>query len=175
MTESSKVNEFLRLIMANQKPIYALILGMIPNRDDAEDIFQETVLVMWSKFDSFERGTSFTAWGIKIAKYKIFQAHRRNARNNFRFSQAAFESLQGKSDNFVKNIERRMQALRKCIRKLSKRDYDLIQMRYENELAIKTIAERLGRTVQSIYKRMARINDSLIRCIRRMLAMEELT
>ncbi len=58
MTESTKVNEFLRLIMANQKPIYALILGMIPNRDDAEDIFQETVLVMWSKFDSFERGTS---------------------------------------------------------------------------------------------------------------------
>ena len=175
MTESSKVNEFLRLIMANQKPIYAVILGMIPNRDDAEDIFQETVLVMWSKFDSFERGTSFTAWGIKIAKYKIFQAHRRNVRNNYRFSQAAFESLQGKSDNFVKNIERRMQALRKCVRKLSKRDYDLVQMRYENELAIKAIAERLGRSVQSIYKRMARINDSLIRCIRRMLAMEEMT
>lgn len=174
MTESSNVNEFLRLIMAHQKPIYALILGMIPNRDDAEDIFQETVLVMWSKFDSFEKGTSFTAWGIKIAKYKIYQAHRRNARNNFRFSQAAFQSLQNKSDHFVKNIERRMQALRKCVRKLSKRDYELIQMRYENELSIKIIAERLGRSVQSIYKRMARINDSLIRCIRRMLAMEEI-
>jgi len=175
MTESSNVNEFLRLIMAYQKPIYASILGMIPNRDDAEDIFQETVLVMWSKFDSFERGTSFAAWGIKIAKYKIFQAHRRNVRNNFRFSQAAFQSLQDRSDNFVKNIERRMQALRRCIRKLKKRDYDLIKMRYEDELAIKTVAERLGRSVQSIYKRMARINDSLIRCIRRTLAMEELT
>ncbi len=174
MTESSKVNEFLRLIMANQKPIYALILGMIPNRDDADDIFQETVLVMWSKFDSFEPGTSFTAWGIKIAKYKIFQAHRRNVRNNLRFSEAAFQSLQDKSDHFVRNIERRMQALRKCIRKLSKKDYDLVRMRYENELTIKTIAERLGRSVQSIYKRMARINDSLIRCIRRTLAMEEI-
>jgi RNA polymerase sigma-70 factor (ECF subfamily) len=157
MTETTKVNEFLRLIMANQKPIYALILGMIPNRDDAEDIFQETVLVMWSKFESFERETNFTAWGMKIAKYK------------------AFQSLQDKSDNFVKNIERRMQALRKCVRKLSKRDYDLIQMRYERELTIKAIAKRLGRSVQSIYKRMARINDSLIRCVRRTLAAEELT
>ncbi|MBN2183485.1 MAG: sigma-70 family RNA polymerase sigma factor [Sedimentisphaerales bacterium] len=175
MTESSRVNEFLRLIMANQKPIYALILGLIPNREDAEDIFQETVLVMWSKFDSFEQGTNFAAWGVKIAKYKIFQAHRRNARNNFRFSQAAFQSLQDKSDNLAKNIERRMQALRTCIRKLSKTDYDLIQMRYENEFTIKSIADRLGRTVQSIYKRMARINDSLIRCIRRTLATEELT
>lgn len=175
MTESSKVSEFLRLIMAHQKPIYALILGMIPNRDDAEDIFQETVLVMWSKFDTFEPGTSFTAWGIKIARYKIFQAHRQNVRSNFRFSQAALQSLQDNSDNFIKNIERRMQALRKCVRKLSNRDYDLIQMRYENELSIKTIAERLGHSVQSIYKRMARINDSLIRCIRRTLAMEEVT
>jgi RNA polymerase sigma-70 factor (ECF subfamily) len=174
MTESNKVNEFLRLIMAHQKPIYALILGMIPNRDDAEDIFQETILVMWSKFDTFEQGTSFTAWGIQIAKYKIFQAHRRNARNNLRFSQEAFQSLQESSDNFIKHIERRMQALRKCVRKLSNRDYELIQMRYENELSIKTIAERLGHSVQSIYKRMARINDSLIRCIRRTLAMEEI-
>jgi RNA polymerase sigma-70 factor (ECF subfamily) len=175
MTETTKVNEFLRLIMANQKPIYALILGMIPNRDDAEDIFQETVLVMWSKFESFERETNFTAWGMKIAKYKVLQARRRNVRNNYRFSQDAFQSLQDKSDNFVKNIERRMQALRKCVRKLSKRDYDLIQMRYERELTIKAIAKRLGRSVQSIYKRMARINDSLIRCVRRTLAAEELT
>jgi RNA polymerase sigma-70 factor (ECF subfamily) len=161
--------------MMNQKPIYALILGMIPNRDDAEDAFQETVLVMWSKFDRFEQGTNFTAWGMKIAKYKIFQAHRRNVRNNFRFSQAALQSLQNKSDHFVLHIERRMQALRKCVRKLNKRDHELLQMRYEHELAIKNIAERLERSVQSIYKRMARINDSLIRCIRRTLAMEELT
>ena len=174
MTESSKINEFLRLIMANQKPIYALILGMVPNRDDAEDIFQETVLVLWSKFDSFERGTSFTAWGIKIAKYKILQAHRRNVRRNFQLGQAAIHSLQNKSDNFIQHIERRMQALRKCVRKLSNKDYELIQMRYEHELSIKTIAERLGRSVLSIYKRMARINDSLIRCIRRTLSMEEL-
>ena len=101
MTESTKVNEFLRLIMVNQKPIYALILGMIPNRDDAEDIFQETVLVMWSKFDSFEQGTNFVAWGMKIAKYKILQAHRQAVRHNFQFSQAALESLQHKSDQGV--------------------------------------------------------------------------
>jgi RNA polymerase sigma-70 factor (ECF subfamily) len=174
MTNSNKVNDFLRLIMANQKTIYAFILGMIPNRDDAEDIFQETVLVMWSKFDSFEQGTSFTAWGIKIAKYKIFQAHRQSVRRNFQFSDAAFQSVQDKSIHFIQNIERRMQALRKCVRKLNKRDYELLQMRYENELAIKTIAERLDRSVQSIYKRMAHINDSLIRCIRRTVNMEEL-
>jgi RNA polymerase sigma-70 factor (ECF subfamily) len=167
MTESSKINEFLRLIMANQKPIYAFILSMLPNRDDAEDIFQETVLVMWSKFDSFEQGTT-------VAKYKILQAHRRNARRNFRLSQVAMQSVQNQSDHFIQHIERRMKALRKCVRKLNGRDYELIQMRYEHELSIKTIAERLNRSVQSIYKRMARINDSLIRCIRRTLSMEEL-
>jgi RNA polymerase sigma-70 factor (ECF subfamily) len=174
MTESSKINEFLRLIMANQRPIYAFILSMLPNRDDAEDIFQETVLVMWSKFDSFERGTSFAAWGTTVARYKILQAHRRNVRHNFRLSQAAIQSVQNHSDNFVQHIERRMKALRKCVRKLNNRDYELIQMRYEHELSIKTIAERLNRSVQSIYKRMARINDSLIRCIRRTLSTEEL-
>ena len=71
MTESSQTNEFLRLLMANQKRIYAFILATVPNRQDADDLFQETVLLMWSKFDDFQRGTSFVAWGITVAKYQI--------------------------------------------------------------------------------------------------------
>jgi hypothetical protein len=34
MSESSKTNEFLRLLMANQKRIYAFILATVPNQAD---------------------------------------------------------------------------------------------------------------------------------------------
>ncbi len=46
MSDSSKTNEFLRLLMAHQRRIYAFILTMVPNHGDAEDLFQETVLLM---------------------------------------------------------------------------------------------------------------------------------
>ena len=60
--------------MANHKRIYAFILGMVANYQDAEDIFQQTILIMWSKFDRYERGTSFTSWGATVAKYEILNA-----------------------------------------------------------------------------------------------------
>ncbi len=37
MTGTSKTNEFLRLLLANQRRIYAFILTMVPNHGDAED------------------------------------------------------------------------------------------------------------------------------------------
>ena len=166
MSEVSKTNEFLRLLIVNQKRIYAFILGLVPNHQDAEDLFQQTVLVMWSKFDSFNKGTSFTAWGISVRK--------QYSRTEKQFSQAALELLQDESDHFLEQIDSWMAALRRCVRQLNQRDYELIKMRYEDEITIKTIAARVGRSVQSVYKRIARIHDALLQCVRRILAMEGL-
>lgn len=173
MTELPDTNEFLRLLMANQKRIYAFILAMVPNHGDAEDLFQETVLQMWSKFGGFTRGTNFAAWGIAVAKYQILSARKRHSTRRLRFSRVAQELLQADSADFVDQIDIRMQALRGCIRKLRQADYELIRMRYEDEVAIKAIAERMGRSVQSVYKRMARVHDALLRCIRRAIGREE--
>jgi len=172
MCGSSKTNEFLRLLMKNQKRIYAFILSMVPNHEDAEDLFQETILVMWSKFESFERGTSFSTWGITVAKYKILSIRKKHSIRSYLFSQTALEVLQKDSEHFVQHIDRRMQALRSCVRKLRQKDYELIQMRYHDEAAIKIIADRLGRSVQSVYKRIARIHDTLLQCIRRTISQE---
>lgn len=173
MTESSKTNEFLRLLMANQKRIYAFILATVPNRQDADDLFQETVLLMWSKFDDFQRGTSFVAWGITVAKYQILSVRKRHSVRSLRFRAMALELLHSESGPFLEQIDGRTQALQACIRKLSPRDYELIRLRYQDELSPRSLAQQMGRSVQSIYKRMARIHETLLRCVRRALGSEE--
>ncbi len=174
MTDSSKTNEFLRLLMTNQRRIYAFILTMVPNHQDAEDLFQETVLLMWSKFDTFLRGTSFAAWGITIAKYQILSARKRHATRGILFSDAAAELLRNESDRFIEQTDVRVQALRQCIDKLGPQDYELIRLRYRDEVTIESIARQMGRSVQSLYKRIVRIHDALLRCVRRALNEEEL-
>jgi RNA polymerase sigma-70 factor (ECF subfamily) len=173
MSDSSKTNEFLRLLMANQRRIYAFILTMVPNHGDAEDLFQETVLLMWSKFDSFTQGTSFLAWGCTIARYQILSVRKRHATRGVLFSRAAVELLHHESQRFLEQTDARMQALRHCLDKLAPKDYELIRLRYRDEVAIKSIAELMGRSVQSIYKRIVRIHDGLLRCVRRALSEEE--
>ena len=149
--------------MSNHKRIYAFILGMVPNYQDAEDLFQETILVMWSKFDQFQQGTSFASWGATVAKYQILNARRKKTIKNLQFNPDIQKLIMEKSESFYEQVDARMQALRHCIGKLNSRDYELVQMRYK----------RLGRSMQSVYKRLARIHDALLHCVRRTLGMEE--
>jgi len=159
--------------MANQKRIYAFILAMVPNQVDADDLFQETVLLMWSKFDNFVRGTSFVAWGITVAKYQILSVRKRHSTRSILLSQAAMDLLHDESEPFIEQTDSRMQALRSCIDKLSQKDYELICMRYRDEASVKSIAEQMGRSIQGIYKRIARIHDALLRCVRKTISQEE--
>lgn len=66
MTDKDKTlqdDRFLRLLLKSQSSIYAFILVLVHDQNDADDIMQETVTLMWRKFSTFEPGTNFTAWG----------------------------------------------------------------------------------------------------------------
>jgi RNA polymerase sigma-70 factor (ECF subfamily) len=54
--------EFIRLLTANQSRIYAYIVSLVPNFNDADDIMQETTTMMWERKEDFESGTDFVAW-----------------------------------------------------------------------------------------------------------------
>lgn len=109
-----------------------------------------------------------------MAKYQILNARRRKSIRSLQFSPEVQDLVERRSESFVHHIDARMQALRECMGKLDARDYELVQMRYENEMDVQAIAGRLGRSAQSVYKRLARINDALLHCIRGALSREEL-
>ncbi len=167
--EKPRTNEFLRLMMSSQRQIHAYILGLVPNRETAQDLMQETLLVMWSKFEEFEPGSNFLAWGLQIARYKVLQSHWRTSRDSLKFSPEALAAIERKYATFSSQIDDHTRALRSCVKKLGPRDYELVQMRYEKEVAVKEIAATLNRSVQAVYKRFARINQLLMHCIQRTL------
>lgn len=171
--ETSKTNEFLQLLMTHQRQIYAFLRGMVPDRHDADDLFQDTILMMWSRFDQFEQGTSFTAWGITVAKYTVLAARKHHARRGRQFSEAVEVLLQQQSDQMLEQFDHRVDAVKHCVKKLNARDYELVRLRYDEETSVSKIAAQRDCSQQSIYKRMARIHASLIECIRRTLSREE--
>jgi len=173
MVEKPKNKEFLSLMMSNQRQIHAYILGLVPNRDTAQDLMQETLLVMWSKFEEFEPGSSFLAWGLQIARYKVLQSHWRTSRDSLRFSPEALAAIERKYATFSSQLDDHTRALRTCVKKLGARDYELVKMRYEKEVTVKEIAVALDRSVQAVYKRFARINQLLMHCIQRTLRQGE--
>ncbi|RMD77084.1 MAG: RNA polymerase sigma factor [Lentisphaerae bacterium] len=74
--------EFLNLLETHRNEFFQFIYRSAWNKEDAEDIFSEAVMIAWKRRDSFSKGTNFRAWFYRIILNKVFVANRYNMRNN---------------------------------------------------------------------------------------------
>ncbi|MBN2210352.1 MAG: sigma-70 family RNA polymerase sigma factor, partial [Sedimentisphaerales bacterium] len=162
----------VQLLQANRNRIYAFILSLVANKNDADDIMQETTIVMWRKFNQFQKGTDFMAWALAIARYQVLSYRKQNPGSRLVFGDAMMAALENESAQIIKQYDDRISTLKKCLKKLKDNDKRLIFMRYEENCPSRLIAERYGYSVRAINKALARIHDALLRCIRRNLAVE---
>src|SRR5216684_4016036 len=84
---------FLRLFLQNERRLYAYILTLLPHRADADDVLQQSSLVMWDKFDACQPPTDFAAWGCRIAYFKVLDFYKQKQRSRVCFSQAMLERV----------------------------------------------------------------------------------
>ncbi len=160
------------MLMSNQHRIHAFIQIMVPVRFDAEDIMQETIMVMWRKFDQFQLGTNFVSWAVKIAHLQIKHFRGKNAAGRLQFCDAIHEKFSDYAGEMHQRVDFHKEALRECLMKLEDGDRDLIEMRYDPDESAKTVARRYGISLKKVYRSVSRIQCVLLRCIRRRLAEE---
>ena len=101
-------------MFANERRIYAYIYVLIPIQEEAEDIFQETIAVMWSKFDAFEEGKDFGAWGIGIAHNIIRNYRRKKSRSHF-YLMRILKTFGAGSQAIHQIPDLRIEVLRQCL------------------------------------------------------------
>lgn len=176
--------EFVQLFTRAQRPVFLYILSLLPRPVEAEEILQETNLVIWTKASQFQPGTNFRAWACQIAYFEVMKYRSRKHRDKLHFNPELLELVAAESLQQSELLDRRRQALGECLAKLREQDRALIQSRYcpsendeggpnsgsENEKA--GIAEKVGRPINSIYQSLSRIRKSLLECINRRLAAE---
>lgn len=81
---AGQASKFEVLVGAYQQRIYSTLLGMLGNRQDAEDVTQETFLTAFRKLDQFERRSSFYTWLHRIAFNAAIDLQRRKKRTRNR-------------------------------------------------------------------------------------------
>jgi RNA polymerase sigma-70 factor (ECF subfamily) len=144
----------------------------VPNPVEAEEILQETNLVIWRKCDTFREGTNFLAWASQIARYEVLKHRERWRRDRLHFSDEFVQRIAVEAERDAETLDRRRHALMACLSKLRKEDRDLIRRRYSPGENGKSVAEFLGRPVNSVYQSLGRIRRRLLECVRRRLATE---
>jgi RNA polymerase sigma-70 factor, ECF subfamily len=166
------VEAFVRLLTTNERRIFGYILTLAPNVADAEDIWQETSVVLWQKFADYQPGTDFTAWAFRTAynTVRTFRAKQRRCR--VRFDDQLLAEVSDQIAVMQKELDFAQVILRQCAEELRPADRDLLRRRYETKMTIKSLAAAVGRPVEGLYKAMRRIHDALYDCVQRRLSSE---
>lgn len=163
--KTDRYDEFVDLFSANARRVYGYIYAMLPRWNDADDVFQETSRVLWQKFDQYAPGTNFFAWAREVARFQVLYHRQRQQRSRLTFTDSFFEAVAKTAAEQSERLEAEQKALAECMEKLKERQRAIVLARFAPDATPKTAAEKLGMTVDAVYKALGRIQSILLDCI----------
>src|SRR5579859_2836227 len=108
---ANRVEIFIDLYTQHEVRLRAFALSLVPRWSDAAEVFQQSSLVLWRNFDSFEIGTSFFSWASKIVYRQAKDFRKRDARRNSHFSDEILETIASRSADLAEQLDERQWAL----------------------------------------------------------------
>ena len=157
--------EFLRLLTDSQGRLFAYISAALGDFDRANEVLQETNLVMWRKSDEFEMGSNFNAWSFRIANFQIMSYRQRRLREKLLFDQELVERIAHRAQERSETYAARMKQLDRCINKMPVRYRDVITRRYHRGETLQEIADAAEQTPNAIGQLLFRVKKKLFECV----------
>jgi RNA polymerase sigma-70 factor, ECF subfamily len=166
-------SEFVLLVTGQQSAIYAYILTLHPNRVAAQDILQETNLVLCRKVSEFEAGTNFRAWAFKVAYWQTMAHLKRVQRAGLvTLEPDVLDLIAQDAEDQLADFDDRNLALKSCLQKLPPGDTSILLAHYQSGESLAEISGRLGRSREALKQVLLRIRRTLRLCIERQIASE---
>jgi len=160
----------MALMTRHQRQIFAYIYTLVPRRHDAEDLLQETSVVICEKFHEFTPGTDFVAWACQIAYWRIRYSRQKFARSKVVFDQTVLDAVAQTATTLAPELDARHEALASCLQKLHAREREFVLTRYEPGCGVEDAARRSGRSMDAAYKALTRIRKLLFDCVSNQLS-----
>jgi len=160
-----KHDQFVELYVRNQNRVYRYVVTLVPNRADAEELFQQTNLTLWKLWDRYDPGRDFVRWACGIAHNHIRNFFRKRENKQVLLSEEIIGQLAQQRLEMEDLLEQRRVALTGCLEKLPERQRSLVERCYGGGQTIKAVAESDGRTPNVVYKLLRRIRALLYDCI----------
>jgi RNA polymerase sigma-70 factor (ECF subfamily) len=162
---SADRDQFAELLVRNQRRIFAFIVTLLTNRDDAEDVFQSTCLVLWKKWEEFDPQRDFFTWACGVAHYEVRNFLRRRRPGGQPLSEELMSRIAETRLKAEDMLERRGGYLGQCLDKLAETQRRLVEQCYLGDRPIKDIAADMSITPAALTMRLQRIRKTLFECM----------
>jgi len=162
--------KFEVLLQNESKKLYNYLLKILRNKEDAEDILQETFIAFHKKMDSVKE-TSYKSYLFRTAYHKALNLiKKRNAKNKLVTNYNEMEHFEDKQP---KNNEQQNELVKDALSQLKPEEALLIELQFYQKMNYKQIAETLETTQSAVDSKLVRAKKKLIKIINEQKKMQE--
>jgi RNA polymerase sigma-70 factor (ECF subfamily) len=167
MAERQLSESFVHAFLECQNALRAYVTALVMDPNEADDVVQETNVVLCRQADEFPTINNFTAWACRIAFFEVLSSRKRRQRDRLLFDDALLALVAQDLPQFVEEVNLWQRLLDLCMAELPEAQRQLILKRYGPNGAVKMLAAELGRPVGSVQQSLYRIRLTLMECVQK--------
>jgi len=163
-TLNGNVNAFAFLVEKYKHMLYTLTIGIVKNKEEAEEVSQDSFVKAYKNLASFKGDSKFSTWIYKIAYYASLDVVKKNKRlvysediDNIR------EGELGSVQDSLKCLEEkeRKEVINKALLKLPGEERVILTLFYFEDLSIKEISKVVNLSEDNIKVKLFRSRKKL--------------
>jgi RNA polymerase sigma factor (sigma-70 family) len=169
------LNAFSVLVDRYKDLVFSLALKMVKNREEAEEVAQDTFIKVFKSLSKFKGDSKFSTWIYKVTYNTCLDRLKKNKREQQVVYIDEFNSNQIKSlDNAldVMEDEERNQTIQDCINLLPSDDAFLLTLFYFEEQSLEEIAKVVDLTANNVKVKLFRSRKKLTAILKERLEPE---
>jgi len=163
-------NKFDMLLRNESKRLYNYLLKILRNKEDAEDILQETFIAFHKKMNSVKE-SSYKSYLFRTAYHKALNLIKK--RNATKKLVTNFPEMEHFEDGSTENNEQQNELVKDALFKLKPEEALLIELQFYQKMNYKQIAEVLETTKSAVDSKLVRTKKKLIKIIIEQKKMQE--
>lgn len=162
---NGKTEFFARLVDRYKDRVFALVIGLLKQKEDAEEITQDIFVKIFRALPKFQRKAKFSTWLYRIAynecisrlrKKKVYMMSVENTNTN------GLVSYQESSEQW-QEAELQSKLLQKALNKLAESERALVHYFYFEDLTVDEICQINGLTASNVKTKLFRIRKKLFK------------
>jgi RNA polymerase sigma factor (sigma-70 family) len=158
---SGNKQAYAQIINKYKNPLYATILRMTGNQQDAADLVQEAFIKIYHQLGKFDGKGSFSSWIYRVAI--------NHCMDEFRKKRYKMERVEIKEEDFMDSHhpeviflkKEKHRQLEKLIAVLPEEERMILLMRYVNELSYNEIGELMSLPLSTVRNKLHRAKKKL--------------
>lgn len=160
-------DDFLRLMTEHQGRLFGYIFSLLGDPDRANDVLQETNMVLWRDSKEFRPGSNFKAWAFRVAHFQVMAQRQRQIRDKLLFEDGLLEAVAFGAREADESFDARRERLTGCLEKLPVPQRELLRRRYAEGASLDVIGKDRGMTSNAVTQALFRIRQALVACVAR--------